>query len=150
MSRQKRRQMGLHADRPHAGAAAAVRDAEGLVQVEVADIRAEIAGPGQPDLRVQVGAVEIDLTAMGVHDVANVANAPFEDAVRRGIGDHHGREIVRMLLGLGRQVLDVDVACASQATTTTFMPAICADAGLVPCAEDGIRQTLRCASPRAA
>ena len=35
-----------------------------------------------------------------------------------------------------------------QATTTTRMPAIAALAGLVPCAEEGIRQTLRWASPR--
>ena len=34
---------------------------------------------------------------------------------------------------------------SSQATTTTRMPAICADAGLVPCADAGIRQTSRCA-----
>ena len=39
---------------------------------------------------------------------------------------------------------------ASQATTTTCMPAICADAGLVPCADAGIRHTLRCGSPRLA
>ena len=34
-------------------------------------------------------------------------------------------------------------------TTTTFMPAITADAALVPCAEEGIRQTVRCSSPLA-
>ena len=34
-------------------------------------------------------------------------------------------------------------------TTTTFIPAIWAEAGFVPCAEVGIRQTLRCPSPRA-
>ncbi len=34
-------------------------------------------------------------------------------------------------------------------TTTTSMPHICADAGLVPCALSGIRQTVRCPSPRA-
>ena len=39
---------------------------------------------------------------------------------------------------------------ASQATTTTSMPTIAAEAGLVPCAEEGIRHTLRCGSPRAA
>ncbi len=33
-------------------------------------------------------------------------------------------------------------------TTTTFIPAITADAALVPWAEDGIRQTLRAPSPR--
>ena len=35
-----------------------------------------------------------------------------------------------------------------QATTTTFMPAITADAAFVPCAEDGMRQTVRSSSPR--
>ena len=34
-------------------------------------------------------------------------------------------------------------------TTTTFSPAIVADAAFVPCAEDGIRQTVRPSSPRA-
>jgi glycine dehydrogenase len=34
-------------------------------------------------------------------------------------------------------------------TTTTSSPAICADAGFVPCAETGMRQMLRWASPRA-
>ena len=29
-------------------------------------------------------------------------------------------------------------------TTTTFIPAITAEAALVPCAEDGIRQIRRC------
>ena len=36
----------------------------------------------------------------------------------------------------------------SQPTTTTFIPAIAALAGLVPCAEDGIRHMSRCCSPR--
>src|SRR5438034_1311010 len=36
----------------------------------------------------------------------------------------------------------------SHATLTTFMPAMTALAGFVPCAEVGIKQTLRCASPR--
>ena len=55
-----------------------------------------------------------------------------------------------MLLGLGAQIVDIDIAAASQATTTTSMPTMLAEAGLVPCAEEGIRQTLRCVSPRAA
>ena len=37
---------------------------------------------------------------------------------------------------------------ASVFTTTTCMPAITALAGLVPCADCGIRQTVRCVSPR--
>ena len=51
-------QMRLDADRAHAGAAAAVRDAEGLVQVHVADVGAELGGAGDADQRVEVGAVQ--------------------------------------------------------------------------------------------
>ena len=102
--------MRLDADRAHARAAAAMRDAEGLVQIEMADVGAVIAGPRQADLRVHVGAVEIDLSAMAVHDVADIADVLLEHAVRRGIGDHHGGEVFRMLLRLGAEIVDVDVA----------------------------------------
>ena len=63
--------MGFDADRSHAGPAAAMRDAESLVQIEMADVGAVVAGPAEPDLRVQIGAVEINLSAVGVHDLAN-------------------------------------------------------------------------------
>ena len=76
MAGQERRKMRLDADRAHAGAAAAMRNAEGFVQVEMADIGAVIAGPRQPDLRVEIGAVQIDLPAMGMNDVADLAIAP--------------------------------------------------------------------------
>ena len=143
--------MRLDPDRPHAGAAAAVRDAEGLVQVQVADVGAEVAGPRQADQRVHVGAVEVDLAAVGVGDLADLAHRLLEDAVGRGIGDHAGGEPVaappRPWRGSRRG------RCRRSPPTltgTTFIPAICAQAGLVPCAEVGIRQTSRCASPRLA
>ena len=65
---QERRQMRGDADRAHPRAAAAVRDAERLVQVDVADVGAHVAGPAEADLRVQVGAVHVDLPALLVHD----------------------------------------------------------------------------------
>ena len=110
VARQERRQMRFDADRPHSRAAAAMRNAERLVQVEMADIGAVIAGPRQPDLRVHVGAVEIDLSAMAMHDVADLADVLLEHPVGGGIGDHHGGEIFRMLRRLGAQIIDVDVA----------------------------------------
>jgi hypothetical protein len=45
---QERREVRRHADRAHARAAAAVRDAERLVQVQVADVGAEVAGRHRP------------------------------------------------------------------------------------------------------
>ena len=68
VARQERRQVRGDADRPHAGAAAAVRDAEGLVQVEVADVGADVARAAEADLRVHVGAVHVDLAAVLVDD----------------------------------------------------------------------------------
>ena len=62
-----------HADRAHAGAAAAVGDAEGLVQVEVADVGPDVAGAGEADLGVHVGPVHVDLPAGVVDDLADVA-----------------------------------------------------------------------------
>ena len=59
----------------------------------MADVGAIVAGPRQPDLRVQVGAIEIDLPAMAVNDVADFANMLLEHAVGRGIGDHDGGEV---------------------------------------------------------
>ena len=48
VARQERREVGADADRTHARPAAAVRDAEGLVQVQVADV-AELADAGDAD-----------------------------------------------------------------------------------------------------
>ena len=39
---------------------------------------------------------------------------------------------------------------SSHATVTTLIPAMTALAGFVPCADTGMRQTSRCASPRSA
>ena len=77
--------MGFDADRSHAGPAAAMRDAESLVQIEMADVGAVVAGAGEPDLRVQIGAVEMNLSAVEVHDLAGsqtwieVSNTPCVD-----------------------------------------------------------------------
>ena len=75
MPGQERREVLRHADRPHAGPAAAVRDGEGLVQVEVADVGADVAGRGQADLGVHVGAVHVHLAAVPVDDGADVLDA---------------------------------------------------------------------------
>ena len=71
-----------HADRSHARSAAAVRNAKRLVQIQMANIGAVIAGTAKTDLRIQVRAVHVNLAAVRVNDVANFANRRLEDAVR--------------------------------------------------------------------
>jgi hypothetical protein len=158
---QEGRQVGLHADGAHAGPAAAVGDAEGLVQVEVAHVGADVAGAGeahlhsagrgtsargarlprstpapfphqslrpwpqarafrspQPEpqrvaaahLGVHVGAVHVDLAAVGVDDAADLVHALLVHAVRGGVGDHERRQVGLVLLRLLLQLGDVHVA----------------------------------------
>jgi hypothetical protein len=65
-----------------------VRDAERLVEIQVADVGAEIAGPAQADLGVHVRPVHVDLATVPVDDVADLPDLLLEHPVRRGIGHH--------------------------------------------------------------
>ena len=103
-------QMLDDADRTHAGSAPAVRDAKGLVQVQMTDIGAVVTRPAQADLGVHVGAVEVDLAAVVVNDLADLANTGLEDSVGRWIGHHQRPETFAMLLGSCSQVVEVDIA----------------------------------------
>ncbi len=73
--------MGFHTNRPHAGSAAAMRDAEGLVEIQVADITAKVTRPAKANHRVHVGAVDIDLTAGIMCDLANLSHRFLEHAM---------------------------------------------------------------------
>src|SRR6266446_10417062 len=102
--------MLLHADRAHAGATPAMRDAKGLVEIEMPDIGAIYARLCQADLCVEVGAVEIDLSAVGMNATANLANRGFENAMRGWISDHDCGEVAGILLCLLAQIGEVDIA----------------------------------------
>ena len=77
---QERGQLLGHGDRARAGAAAAVRAAEGLVRVEVHHVGAEIAGPGDAQDGVHVGAVEIDQPAGVVDHLGDLARSAARTA----------------------------------------------------------------------
>ena len=64
VTRQKRREVGFDANGSHAGTAAAMGIAERIVQVHVADIGAQFSRAHQAHLSIEIGAVEIDLSAM--------------------------------------------------------------------------------------
>ena len=105
---QVRRQVRAHRDRADAGAAAAVRDAERLVQVEVRHVAAELAGLGVAEQRVEVGAVDVHLAAVLVHDLAQLGDGVLVGAVRRRVGHHDRGEVVGVLVALRAQVVEVD------------------------------------------
>ncbi|MPL94939.1 hypothetical protein SDC9_41102 [bioreactor metagenome] len=110
VARQMRREMRLHPDRAHARATTAMRDGEGLVQVEMADVAADLSGLHQANERVHVRAVDIDLAAVFMGDLAHPLHRLLEDAMGRGIGDHAGGQSVPRLDRLRGEILEVDVA----------------------------------------
>ena len=104
------REMRFHAYRPHAGAAAAVRNGEGLVQVDVHHIGADLGRTTDADQRIEIGAVQVDLPTVGVHDCADLDDRGLEYAVGRGVGDHETGQSRRMRGSLGAQIVDVHIA----------------------------------------
>ena len=99
--------MPLDADGPRPRSAAAVRGRERLVQVEVADVEAEIARPRDAEDGVEVGAVHVDLHALGVTDLGDVHDARLEHAERVRHRDHEGGDLRPHL---ARERVEVDLA----------------------------------------
>nr|GEU28245.1 hypothetical protein [Tanacetum cinerariifolium] len=108
--RQELGQVRAHADRPHARTAAAVRNAERLVQVQVRDVAAERARSCHADQRIHVGAVDIHLAAVAVHDLAQLLDAFLEHAVGGRVGDHGAGQVFRVQFRFRFQVGQVHVA----------------------------------------
>ena len=102
--------MRSNADRSHSWSAAAVWNTECLVQIEMANVCANLARSHQPNERIEIRSVHIDLTAMLMHDFAEFANAFFEDAVGARIGDHARCQILRMLVCLRAQICEINIA----------------------------------------
>jgi hypothetical protein len=123
MTGKERREVLRHTDGAHAGAATAVRDGEGLVQVEVAHVGADVAGAREAHLCVHVGAVHVHLAAVGVDRAQMSLMDLLKHAVRGRVGDHEAAQRLSLvLLGLGAEVGHIDVARSSHLTTTTSMP----------------------------
>ena len=145
--RQVRREVRLRRDRPDARTAAAVRDRERLVQVQVRHVAAEVAEARVAEQRVEVRAVDVHLAARVVHGLGDLEHVVLVHAVRRRVRDHQRRERIGVRAIFARRSSRSTLPASSHATTTTFMPASTADAAFVPCADDGMRHTVRSRSP---
>jgi murein tripeptide amidase MpaA len=85
---QELRQVGAYADRACPRPAAAVWGREGLVQVEVHDVDAEVAGTDDAEDGVEVGAVVVDQPAGIVDDLDDLLDVLVPQAERVRVGDH--------------------------------------------------------------
>ena len=68
-------------NRSHARTAAAMGNTKGLMQIQMANIRPEIARPAQAKLGIEISPIHINLTAVGVDDLANLLDRFLENTV---------------------------------------------------------------------
>jgi len=95
---------------PDAGTATTVWNAEGLVQIQMANVGTDAARRGEPDLGVHVRAVHVNLAAVLVHELADLDDALLEHAMRARIRDHQRTDLLRVLSELRLQIIERDVA----------------------------------------
>ena len=114
--------MFRHANRANAWPAAAMRNGKRFVQVQMANVRADVRRTAQADLCIEVRAVHINLSAVGVDDFANLLDRLLKHAVRRGIGDHQAGEVFFMRFSLGAQIGHVNVAVLVAGDSDDFQP----------------------------
>ena len=78
MPRQERRQMSRHTDRAYPWTTTTVGDAERFVQIQMANIGTEGSGSRETHLRIEIGAIEIHLTAVAMDHLTDMANPGFK------------------------------------------------------------------------
>ena len=94
---EERDEVGLHAHRACAGAAAAVRGGERLVQVHVHRVEAHVARPGHAHEGVEVGAVVVEHRPGGVNHLGYIQDLALEQPQGVGVCQHQGRDPRRQL-----------------------------------------------------
>ena len=71
-----------------------MRRREGLVQVDVQNVDAEISRPRDAHHRVEVRPIHVDQRAARVKDFSDLCDLTFEDTQRVRIGHHDGSDVV--------------------------------------------------------
>ena len=89
---------------------ATVGYAEGFVEVQVRDVPSELPGSCHADERVEICAVDVDLSAYGMDFFTNCRDPFLEDSVGGRVGDHDRGDFGSILLDLLIQVHQVDIS----------------------------------------
>ena len=82
MRRQKVNEMRLYPDRAHPRATATVRNAKRFVQIEMTHIGANICRTTEPNKRVQIRTVHVNLPTRTMNNIAYFANLFLKHTVR--------------------------------------------------------------------
>ena len=110
MTREIRSEVRPHRNGSDPGAASSVGNAEGFVKIEVADISTEMSRSSDANKGIEVGAIEVDLTASIVNRSADLADCFLENAMSGGVGDHERRKRLCVLGDFRSEIVNIDVS----------------------------------------
>jgi hypothetical protein len=110
VTRQVRSKVALNGNRTDTRATTTVGNTEGLVEVKMADISANVTRRAKTNLRVHVGTVHVDETTVLVNKVADLLDLGLKDTESGGVSDHDSSKLIGVLGTLGLEVLNVQVA----------------------------------------
>ena len=102
-------QMFPDADRTDTRATTAMRNAKGLVQVQMRNISAKFARCCAAHQGIQIGAIQVDLATMFMDHIAYFPDIFFENTMGGWIGDHQGTQVVRVFCGLFLEVAQINI-----------------------------------------
>ena len=113
VTRQELRQVLTNSQRANTGAATTVRNGEGLVQVQVRNVAAELTRLSEAHLSVQVCTIQVHLATRLVNQLANLSNLLFKHTVSGGVGNHDAGNLGTVLLDLCLQVININRTISS-------------------------------------
>ena len=88
---------------------AAVRNTKSFMQIQVTNIRTKVSRTAEPDQRIHIRPIHIDLAAMAVDYLADLPDPLFEDTMGGRIGDHQGAEPSGILVHSFSEIVEIDV-----------------------------------------
>src|SRR2546425_3144665 len=98
MRRQIRRKVGFHSYRSHSRSPTPVRNTESLVEIEMANVRAETSRTANSNLGIHIRAIHENLSAILVHNVAYLGDGLFEHSMGGRVSNHQAGKVSRMFL----------------------------------------------------
>src|SRR5688500_560936 len=78
-----------HTDGTDTGSAAAVWDGEGLMQVKVHHVKAQITGPDDTKQGVEIRAITVHQTTTTMNQLDHLFDVLIEETERVRVGEHH-------------------------------------------------------------
>ena len=106
--------MRFYTNRSHAWPATPVRNAKGLVQVQVTYVPANITRANKTHHGVHVGAIDIHLPTELVGDVADFRHCLFKDSMSGWVSNHAGGKTVASGLSLSAEIGYINIAIGSR------------------------------------